>query len=84
LDQEVELKNWTHPADVVKIKEVNGDKEHTSQVYTDGSKNEHGVGSGVAIFVSNELKTQHKFKLDNMFQQASKTTSCRQGAGKNT
>ena len=65
LDQEVELKNWTHPADVVKIKEVSGDKKHTIQVYTDGSKNEHGVGSGVAIFVSNELKTQHKFKLDN-------------------
>jgi ribonuclease HI len=65
LDQEVELKNWTHPADVVKMKEVNGDKEHTIQVYTDGSKNDHGVGSGVAILVSNELKAQHKFKLDN-------------------
>jgi ribonuclease HI len=64
-DQEVELKNWTHAADVVKIKEHNGDNEHKIQVYTDGSKNEHGVGSGVAIFVRNELKAQHKFKLDN-------------------
>lgn len=64
-DQEVELKNWPHPADVVKIIEDNGYNEQTIQVYTDGSKNEYGVGSGVAIFVSNELKAQHKFKLDN-------------------
>jgi hypothetical protein len=34
-------------------------------VYTDGSKNEHGVGSGVAIFVGEELTAQLKFKLDN-------------------
>jgi hypothetical protein len=64
-DQKVKLKIWTHLADVVKIKEVNGDKEHTIDVYTDGSKNELGVGSGVAIFVRNELKSQNNFKLDN-------------------
>jgi ribonuclease HI len=29
------------------------------------SKNEHGVGSGVAIFVGSELAAQLKFKLDN-------------------
>jgi ribonuclease HI len=32
---------------------------------TDGSKNEDGVGSGVAIFVGNELAVQLKFKLNN-------------------
>jgi hypothetical protein len=64
-DQEVELKTWPHRADVVKIKEVSGDKEHTIRVYREGSKNEQGVGSGVAIFVRNELKAQHKFKLYN-------------------
>ena len=45
IDREVELKNWPHPADVVKIIEDNGYKEQTIQIYTDGSKNEHGVGS---------------------------------------
>ena len=61
----MELKNWPHPADVVKIIEDNGYKKQTFQIYTDGSKNEHGVGSGVAIFVGKELKPQLKFKLDN-------------------
>jgi len=59
IDREVELKNWPHPADVVKIIEHNGYKEQTIQIYTDGCKNEHGVGSGVAIFVGKDLK----FKL---------------------
>ena len=65
IDREVELKIWPHPADVVKIMEYNGNMEQTIQIYTDGSKNEHGVGSGVAIFVEKELKAQLKFKLDN-------------------
>ena len=61
----MELKNWPHLADVVKIREDNGYKEQTIRIYTDGSKNKHGVGSGVAIFVGNELQAQLKFKLDN-------------------
>jgi ribonuclease HI len=65
IDRQGELKNWLHPADVVKIIEVKEYKEQTIQVYTDGSKNEHGVGSGVAIFVGEELTAQLKFKLDN-------------------
>jgi len=65
IDREVELKNWPHPTDVVKILEDNGYKEQTIQIYTDGSKNEQRVGSGVAIFVGKELKAQLKFKLDN-------------------
>ena len=65
IDGEVELKNWSHSADVVKITEDNGYKEQTIHIYTDGSKNEHGVGSGVAKFYGKELKAQLKFKLDN-------------------
>ena len=64
IDQEVEIKNWPHLADVVKIIEDKGYKEQTIQVYTDGSKNKHRVGSGVAIFVGKELKSQLQFKLD--------------------
>ena len=65
IDQEVELKNWPHLADVVKIIEDNGCKGQTIQIYTDRSKNEHRVGSGVAVFVGKELKAQLKFKMDN-------------------
>jgi ribonuclease HI len=61
----VELKNWPHPADVVKIIEDNRYKEQTIQIYTDESKNKHGVRSGVAIFVGKELQAQLKFKLEN-------------------
>jgi len=39
--------------------------DKTIQIYTDGSKNEQGVGEGVAIFTENELVTKLKYKLDN-------------------
>ena len=65
IDRELERKNWPHPADGVKIIEAKGCQDQTIQAYTDGSKNEHGVGSGVAIFVGKKLAVQLKFKLDN-------------------
>jgi len=57
-DSEVELKNWPHPADDVNITETKEYKEQTIQAYKDGSKNLHGVGSGVAIFVDKALVAQ--------------------------
>ena len=51
LDHEVEPKDWTHPADSVKINEQTEGNEHTIQIFTDGSKNEHGVGSGTDIYI---------------------------------
>jgi len=57
-DSEVELKNWPRPADAVKITETKEYKEQTIQAYTDGSKNVHGVGSGVAIFVDKAFVAQ--------------------------
>jgi hypothetical protein len=65
IDHDVEFKNWPHPADSLNILQDNGYKEQTIQAYTDGSKSDLGVGSGVAIFVKDELKAQHKYKLDN-------------------
>jgi len=40
-------------------------KEHTIHIYTDGSKNGHGVGLGIAIFIKNKLTHQNKQKLHN-------------------
>ena len=65
IDRELKLKNWPHRAYTVKIIEVNEHQDQTIQAYTDGSKNEHSVGSGVAIFVGKKLAVQLKFKLDN-------------------
>ena len=65
LDHEAEPKDWTHPADSVRISEQNEAKEHTIQIFTDGSKNEHGVGSGTAIYIQNKLTHQMKHKLHN-------------------
>jgi hypothetical protein len=56
-DQEVELKYLTHPEDVVKIKEVNGDKEHTIDVYTDGVRT--STGSDLEWQFSLETNIKH-------------------------
>ena len=61
----MERKNWAHPADVVEFIEVKEYDDKTIQIYTDGSKNEQGVGAGVAIFSGKELITKLKYKLDN-------------------
>jgi len=63
LDHEEEPKDWTHPADSVRISEQGQEKEHMIHIYTDGSKNEHGVGSGSAIYIQNKLIRQLRHKL---------------------
>ena len=63
LDHEIELKDWTHPADTVTISEQNEANEHTIEIITEGSKNEHGFGSGTVIYVQNMLTHQMKHKL---------------------
>ena len=62
-DREKELKNWPNTADVVTTTEDKGYEQRTILIYTDGSKNEHGVGSGVAIFVQQKMALQLQFRL---------------------
>jgi ribonuclease HI len=47
----------------VRFREQNGGKEHKIQVFKDGSKNEHGVRAGIAIYIQNKLTHQMKHKL---------------------
>ena len=56
LDREMEVKHWTHPANTVGITDWQEDGNHNIHVYTDGSKSEHGVGSGIAIFKDSKLR----------------------------
>jgi hypothetical protein len=67
IDREVELKKRPHPADAAAIIEVREYEYQTIQICMgDGSKNEKGVGSGVAIFTEKELVRQLKYKLENI------------------
>jgi hypothetical protein len=63
-DKEMDLKNWTHPAKHVKIIEGHEERTHYIHAYTDGSKNDIGVGSGIAIYSDNRLTTCLKYRLN--------------------
>jgi hypothetical protein len=64
LDREMEVKYWSHPANSVKITEGQEGSKHTIHIYTVGSKNEHGVGSGLAIFTGSNITDRKKYRLD--------------------
>ena len=55
LDLPMPLENWPHPADTAEIRKVNKNTEYTLEIYTDGSKSDSGVGSGIAIFTKKQL-----------------------------
>ena len=63
IDKDVQAKDWIHPADTVRITEHPEDEE--IQIYTEGSKNNNGVGAGIAIFIKGKLQHQLKYKLHN-------------------
>ena len=56
--------NRNHLATHVKIIEGYEDSSHPIQTYTDGSKNDLGVGAGIAIFLDNNLTTTLKYRLN--------------------
>jgi len=64
-DRDVELQHWPHPAEVGTIQEVAGNEDTSILIYTDGSKQEQGVGSGAVIFKGSEMIAKYQFKLDN-------------------
>jgi hypothetical protein len=51
----MDVKHWTHPANTTESTDVQEDRKHNIHVYTDGSKSEHRVGSGIAIFTDNNI-----------------------------
>jgi hypothetical protein len=63
-DREMEVKNWTLPAKYVNIIEGQEKETHSIYAYTDGSKNDIGVGSGIAIFSDKSLTTCLKYWLN--------------------
>ena len=63
IDYDVQPKDWLHPADTVRITEHQ--EESAIQIFTDGSKSEHGVGAGIALFIQSKLVHQMRFTLHN-------------------
>jgi hypothetical protein len=62
-DAPKDYRKWTHPAEEIEMKEKCETMEYVIEVYTDGSKSENGVGSGIAIFIDKHLTFQLKYKL---------------------
>jgi hypothetical protein len=58
IDNALEYKKWPHPAEAVAIVEGTEYEDQTLQIYTDGSKNEQGVGAGVEIFSGQKIITK--------------------------
>ena len=48
----------------MKIEEVDSEEDTTICAYTDGSKQDQGVGSGVAIFKRSNMIAKTQLKLD--------------------
>ena len=46
----MEPKNWLHPASINIIKNTKEDNDDNLQIFTDGSKNEHGIGAGAVSY----------------------------------
>jgi hypothetical protein len=59
-DAPKDYRKWTHPAEAIGIKERCERMEYMTEVYTDGSKSENGVGSGIAISIDKHLTFQMK------------------------
>jgi ribonuclease HI len=60
----MEVKNWIHPAKHITVIDSLEESTHYIHAYTDGSKNEAGVGSGIAVFSGSSLKTTLKYRLN--------------------
>jgi ribonuclease HI len=53
------------PAAIVSVNDTRDDGEEPLwQIFTDGSKSEQVVGSGIAVFIGKVVTEEHKLKLD--------------------
>jgi hypothetical protein len=51
-DQDMEVKHWLHPVAKITTFRGNNEDSSTTQIFTDGSKLEQGVGAGIAVYRS--------------------------------
>jgi ribonuclease HI len=58
------VEKWQHPADALIRVPQEGEEKNSIQVFTDGSRSERGVGSGIAIYRSGESITTIQCRLN--------------------
>jgi ribonuclease HI len=58
-------KEGPHPAEATEPKNKRNNMNYTTEIYTDGSKNQKGVGSGIAIFIDGNLTFKLRYKLED-------------------
>jgi len=58
----VGVKHWLHPA--VKVLRDNNEDNSTTQIFTDGSKSQQGVGAGIAVYRSGTHTKSLKYRLN--------------------
>ena len=60
LNYEIEVpvnhKTWPHPAGFPGIRPANDDRQNVWKIYTDGSKMDNRIGSGIVMFQDEEIK----------------------------
>ena len=62
-DAPLSYRRWPHPAKAIELHNKQDDMQYKLEIYTDGSKTEKRVGSGVAIFADGSLTHQLRYKL---------------------
>jgi hypothetical protein len=58
------IKHWLHPAVKITILRDNNEDNSTTQIFTDGSKSEKGVGAGIAVYTSGTHTKSLKYRLN--------------------
>ena len=62
-DAPLSYSSWPHLAKAIELHNKRDDTQYKMEIYTDGLKNEKGVGSGEAIFADGILTHQLRYKL---------------------
>jgi ribonuclease HI len=65
IDHDKNAKHWLHPATKTTILDDNTTDTSSIQIFTDGSKSEHGVGAGFVILNPGYPTLTKKFRLHN-------------------
>jgi ribonuclease HI len=60
----MEIKYWQYPAETINFLTGNNEETSTIQIFSDRSKSEHGVGTGIAIFKSGTHITSIQYTLN--------------------
>jgi len=67
LDQDVDYRNWPHTAKAISIIETKSLDKATIGVYTDRSKYQEGVGSGVVIHMERNIIARQKVNFEKRY-----------------